>query len=82
MFHGRNREMWETRGLASASQRFDYYYAREELEAWVPRIRLMERSASELHLVMNTNNADQGTADARLMDGILEEGSQTECVVP
>ena len=66
-FHGRNRETWEAKGLASASQRFDYYYAREELEEWAPRIRVMQENASEVHLVMNTNYRDQGIANARVL---------------
>lgn len=66
-FHGRNRDTWEARGLASSAHRFDYYYSPEELEEWVPKVRMMQENAAEVHLVMNTNNRDQGIANARLM---------------
>lgn len=73
-FHGRNRNTWERRALRSASERFDYYYSRDELEEWAPKIRTMRKSASEVHLVMNTNNKDQGIVNARLLGDILDEG--------
>jgi uncharacterized protein YecE (DUF72 family) len=73
-FHGRNRDTWEKKGLKAASERFDYYYAREELEEWVPKIRLMQANAAEVHLVLNTNNRDQGIANARLLGELLGEG--------
>jgi len=72
-FHGRNKETWERRGLTSASQRYDYYYERAELEEWEPKVRMMQENAKEVHLVMNTNYQDQGIANARLLGLILEE---------
>ena len=41
---------------------------------WVPRIRFMQEQAGEVHLVMNTNNMDQGIANSRLIGSILGEG--------
>ncbi len=73
-FHGRNRDTWEAKGLKSSAQRFDYYYSAEELEEWVPKIRMMEENAAEVHLVMNTNNQDQGVVNARLLGDMLGEG--------
>ena len=57
-FHGRNRNTWEAKGLATAAHRFDYYYSPQELDEWVPRIAMMRQNASDVHLVMNTNNGD------------------------
>jgi len=74
MFHGRNKDTWEVKGLASSAHRFDYYYSKEELEEWMPRIRMMEENASEVHLVMNTNNQDQGIVNSRLLGDMLGEG--------
>jgi uncharacterized protein YecE (DUF72 family) len=65
-FHGRNRETWEKRTKTSA-ERFDYWYKPEELDEWVPGIRELMREAEQVHLVMNTNNEDQGPANARLL---------------
>lgn len=74
-FHGRNRETWEKRGLASSSERFNYYYSEEEVREWIPRVQRMRDEASEVHLVMNTNYQDQGIANARLMARLLGEGT-------
>lgn len=73
-FHGRNRETWERRDLASSSERFDYYYSQPEMEEWVPRVREMQQRAREVHLIMNTNHQDQGIVNARLMGRLLDGG--------
>ncbi len=70
-FHGRNRSTWEKKGLKSSSERFDYYYTREEIEEWVPKIDVMRQGVEELHLVVNTNNWDQGVVNARLLGDVL-----------
>jgi uncharacterized protein YecE (DUF72 family) len=77
-FHGRNAETWEEKGHTSSVQRFDYYYSAEELEEWVPKIRMMEQNAREVHLVMNTNRADQSVVNGRLLGERLGEGLRTE----
>ena len=66
-FHGRNRDTWEAKGLSSSAHRFDYYYSPQELEEWVPKVQMMRENASEVHLVVNTNNGDQGIVNARLI---------------
>ena len=73
-FHGRNRETWEKKGLSASSERFNYYYSREEMEEWVPRVGEMREQAREVHVVMNTNYLDQGIANSRLMGSLLGEG--------
>ena len=65
-FHGRNTEMWEAR-TKTASERFDYYYRPDELDEWVPKIKQLALEVPEVHLVMNTNNYDQGPANADLL---------------
>lgn len=65
-FHGRNRETWEKRTRTSA-ERFDYWYSPQELDEWVPGVRELLRQAEQVHLVMNTNNEDQGPANAALL---------------
>ena len=73
-FHGRNRDTWEKKGLKSSMERFDYYYSEEEMEEWAPKIMTMKREAQEVHVVMNTNNQDQGIVNSRLAEKILGEG--------
>lgn len=72
--HGWNRDTWEAKGLKSAAERFNYYYSKPELEAWVPKIRVMEHNAAEVHLIMNTNCQDQGIVNARLLGDLLGQG--------
>lgn len=69
-FHGRNTETWEKR-MNSSAERFDYRYSREELEEWLPRIRSLAHDTEETHLIMNTNNDDQGPANAQLLADLL-----------
>lgn len=71
-FHGRNGEMWEQR-TQTASERFDYYYPAAELDEWVPRITSLAEQSEELHLVINTNNFDQGPVNAWLLADRLQE---------
>ena len=73
-FHGRNRGTWEAKGLSSSAHRFDYYYTPQELEEWVPKVKMMRENASEVHLVVNTNNGDQGIVNARLLGELMGEG--------
>ena len=65
-FHGRNAKTWEAR-TASSAERFDHYYTPRELDEWAPKIAGLAQEAEELHLVLNTNNFDQGPANARLL---------------
>ncbi|MFA7297045.1 MAG: DUF72 domain-containing protein [Dehalococcoidia bacterium] len=71
-FHGRNARMWEER-TQTASERFDYYYQPSEMDEWVPRIASLATESDELHVVMNTNNFDQGPVNARLLEERLGE---------
>ena len=70
-FHGRNTETWERRTRTS-SERFDYWYEQRELDEWAPRIGVLAGDADEVHLIVNTNNYDQGPANARLLEQRLE----------
>ena len=63
-FHGRNRDTWEAKGLASSAHRFDYYYPPSELEEWVPKVEMTRENASEVHLVVNTTEGAQAIKDS------------------
>jgi uncharacterized protein YecE (DUF72 family) len=71
-FHGRNAETWEKRTETSA-ERFDHYYTAEELREWSPKVASLIDEAQEVHLILNTNNYDQGPANARLLEQCLRE---------
>ncbi|MDP3063548.1 MAG: DUF72 domain-containing protein, partial [Chloroflexota bacterium] len=70
-FHGRNKETWENR-VASASERFNWYYSDAELREWVPRLRVLKEQAKATHVLFNTNYQDQGIVNARKLAGLVE----------
>lgn len=69
-FHGRKSEAWEAKGT-SASDRFDYYYDTEELKPWAAHIKDCAPTISDVHVLFNTNNGDQGVVNAKLMARLL-----------
>ena len=70
-FHGRNADTWNVKS-GVASDRFDHYYEDAELEPWSEPLRELGRSATRVYAMFNTNNADQGPANATLLRRILE----------
>lgn len=75
-FHGRNRETWEQR-TRTAAERFDYWYKPDELDEWLPAFKELARDTAEIHAVMNTNNENQGPANAMLLGGRLRAAGFT-----
>ncbi|HLQ61216.1 MAG TPA: DUF72 domain-containing protein [Candidatus Acidoferrales bacterium] len=69
-FHGRNRETWNLKG-APPSLRFRHLYSEAELAEWVPRIKEMERSARQVHAIMNNNYADYSVRNAKMLEELL-----------
>ena len=69
-FHGRNRDVWEQKNI-SASERFRYFYAQEELGEWVPRIRRLAEQARETHVLMNNCYRDYSVNNARDLGQLL-----------
>jgi uncharacterized protein YecE (DUF72 family) len=55
-FHGRNLATWNKRG-GSAAERFDYLYADEELEEWVPTLKELAAGAQEAYAFFNNNSS-------------------------
>jgi uncharacterized protein YecE (DUF72 family) len=70
-FHGRNHETWDLRGVPP-NVRFRWDYRDEELMEWVPRIREMERSAAQVHALMNNNYSNYSVKNARQLERLLE----------
>jgi uncharacterized protein YecE (DUF72 family) len=72
--HGRNRETWEKRGLAAASERFNYLYNEAELRGLATPIQALGRQAKTVHVLLNTNHEDQGQVNARNLRALLARG--------
>jgi uncharacterized protein YecE (DUF72 family) len=70
-FHGRNREMWEKKGIGPA-ERFNYLYNEEELKEWVPRIKELAAKTGQLHVLFNNCYADKAVVNARQIACMLD----------
>ncbi|MBA7626788.1 hypothetical protein ES703_34244 [subsurface metagenome] len=74
-FHGRNKKEWWTGDNIS---RYDYLYSREELEGWLPLIRVIAKQVKLLLITFNNHRRGQAVQNARQMKQLLllEEQSQ------
>jgi uncharacterized protein YecE (DUF72 family) len=70
--HGRNRDTWARRGLAAASDRFNYLYREAELSELAAPIRGLAGRAETVHVLVNTNYEDQGQVNARNLRKLLD----------
>lgn len=70
-FHGRNKEMWERKGI-SAVERFNYLYNESELGEWVPRIKELAQKTRQLHVLFNNCYADKAVVNARQIGYMLD----------
>jgi uncharacterized protein YecE (DUF72 family) len=69
-FHGRNREMWEKKGIGVA-ERFNYLYSEDELKEWVPKIKELAAKTRQLHVLFNNCYADKAVVNARQIGYML-----------
>ena len=69
-FHGHNATNWEKKGITTA-EKFRYLYKREELQAWVPKLRQLEKGASEVHAVFNNCFSDYAVRNAQDLAELL-----------
>ena len=51
-FHGRDPKAWTSKS-GTASERFRYDYAKDELQEWVPKIESLTEETRETHVLMN-----------------------------
>ena len=70
-FHGRDRDVWERKGIP-ASERFRYDYKRDELEEWVPKVEALAAEARETHVLMNNCYQDFAVRSARELGDLLD----------
>ena len=70
-FHGRNRGMWEKKGV-SVAERFNYLYTVDELGEWVPRIKELASMTRQLHVLFNNCYQDKAVVNARQVRLMLD----------
>ena len=61
-FHGRNYQNWFRKDRPS-SARYDYLYAEDELDEWIPRIQEMGKKAKDVYVVGNNHFRGQAPAN-------------------
>ena len=71
-FHGRNEKTWNIKAERS-SERFNWMYASEELEEWVPKLERLAAEADEVYAMFNNNRDDFAPRSAMLLRGLLDE---------
>ena len=69
-FHGRNMATWNAR-TASAADRFDYLYSREELETWRDPITHLAEDTERTWVMFNNCKYDYAPRNAKEMAEIL-----------
>ncbi|UXI67907.1 DUF72 domain-containing protein [Tahibacter amnicola] len=72
--HGRNLATWNLREATVASDRFNYDYSEQELEAFLPSLNDLAAQVFQVHVIFNNNYEDQGQRNAgtlmRLVGGV------------
>ncbi|MGZ5497449.1 MAG: DUF72 domain-containing protein, partial [Candidatus Aminicenantales bacterium] len=61
--HGRNYENW-FRESAGRDDRYDYLYARDELDGWITRIKDLGSKSSKIYVITNNHYRGQAMANA------------------
>ncbi|GAB4479457.1 MAG: DUF72 domain-containing protein [Burkholderiaceae bacterium] len=62
--HGRNRQMWTRKGLASSAERFNYLYSAAELETLAAGAQALARRAQRVHVLFNNCHEDKAQRNA------------------
>lgn len=71
--HGRNTGTWNVKGATTASDRFNYDYADDELAGLAASANRLSQEAIATHVVFNNNMEDQGQRNAATMTRLLAE---------
>lgn len=72
-FHGRNKEAWQTKNLP-VSEKFRYFYSKEELIEWKRRILAKSSENTEVFVMFNNCYRDFAVRNALEMRRLLREG--------
>ncbi len=74
--HGRNRQMWARKGLASSAERFNYLYSPEELQALAASTRSLAQRARRVHVLFNNCHEDKAQRNAAQFRQLLADLAQ------
>jgi uncharacterized protein YecE (DUF72 family) len=73
-FHGRNYDIWYTNESESDQRlnRYDYLYTKEQLQAWVPRIREAAKDLTRVRVFFNNHGRSKAVRNAFDMMDLLQ----------
>ncbi len=69
--HGRNRDTWNQKGLASSADRFNYLYSLDELRELASPIQQLANSAQQTHIIFNNNFGNYAQRNASELQQLL-----------
>ena len=70
--HGRNYKEWFREG-AGRDERYNYLYARDELQEWIDRIRQLGRNSEKVFIITNNHYRGQAMANALQIKNMITE---------
>jgi uncharacterized protein YecE (DUF72 family) len=69
-FHGRNREKWWEHD--DPAERYDYLYSEGELQEWLPKIQVLERSTKKVYIFTNNHRKGKAVQNAKQLSLMLD----------
>ena len=69
-FHGRNRENWFKKGIATV-ERYRYLYKEEELKKWAERVKGASKEADQTFVLFNNCYENYGIKNAKTLQRLL-----------
>ncbi|MFO1434594.1 MAG: DUF72 domain-containing protein [Candidatus Competibacteraceae bacterium] len=69
--HGRNRDTWNQKGLASSADRFNYLYSLDELREFTGPIQQLAGNTQQTHIIFNNNFGNYAQRNAGELQQLL-----------
>lgn len=69
--HGRNRETWNQKGLASSTDRFNYLYSTGEIQDLADSVKKLSTNARDVHVIFNNNFGNFAQQNAAELQQLL-----------
>lgn len=71
-FHGRNRQNWFKKGIATV-ERYRYFYHDKELENWAKKAKKVNAEADQVFVLFNNCFENYGIKNAKTFQGLLQK---------
>jgi uncharacterized protein YecE (DUF72 family) len=71
--HGRNRDTWARKGLATSAERFNYLYTQTELEELAGPVTRLASDAQRVHVIFNNCHEDKAQRNGAQFGRLLQQ---------